>query len=253
MRSRAMRRAASGWPWCIASAPQHPPGAVRRARYPAAATARIVARWTGRKATSMTQPARTVAVGPAPSRAGIGRSISSRHAGGVEARWAGGASRSRRSARAAASSQPAPSTSRRRGRTPARPARLSPRAATGRVGSAWARAASTMRPKGTPLGQAASPARHARHSSIIVVKEASTSLWPSSTARMAAMRPRGDAVSRPVRRKVGQCGRQSPQATHLTMSSVAGAIRPGSQRATVLTPSPDERRPPPRAAECEES
>ena len=32
----------------------------------------------------------------------------------------------------------------------------------------------------------------------------------SSTARIAAMRPRGDAISRPVTRYVGQCGRHSP-------------------------------------------
>ena len=189
----------------------------------------------------MTHPARTVAVGPEPSVAGVGRSISRRVAGGVEARWAGGASRSSRSARAAASSQPAARTSRRRGRTPARPRRLTPRAGAARVGSAWARAASIMRPKGTPLGQAASQARHARHSSIIVVKEASTPAWPSSTARIAAMRPRGEAVSRPVRRKVGQWGRQRPHATHLTTSSSAGASRVGSQRATELMG-------PPRAA-----
>ena len=82
--------------------------------------------------------------------------------------------------------------------------------------------ASIIRPKGTPLGQAASQARQARHSSIIVVNEASTTASPSSTARIAAMRPRGEAVSRPVSRKVGQCGRHSPHATHLTTSSSSG-------------------------------
>ena len=135
------------------------------------------------------------------------------------------------------SSQPAAITSRGRGSTPASPARRIPRAATGRVGSACARAPSIIRPKGTPLGQAASQARQARHSSIIVVNEESTTAWPSSTARIAAMRPRGEAVSRPVSRKVGQCGRQRPHATHLTTSSSRGAGREGSQL-EALTPTP---------------
>ncbi len=113
---------------------------------------------------------------------------------------------------------------------------MTPRSRALRVGSAWARAASIIRPNGTPLGHAASQARHARHSSIIVVNEALTSPWPSSTARIAAILPRGEAVSRPVSRKVGQWGRHRPQATHLTTSSVAGARRSGSQRATALMP-----------------
>ena len=101
----------------------------------------------------------------------------------------------------------------------------------GRTASVWARAASIMRPKGTPLGQAVSQARQARHSSIIVRNVSSTTAWPSATARMAAMRPRGEAVSRPVSRKVGQCGRHNPHDTHETMSSAAGASTPGSQLA----------------------
>ncbi len=67
------------------------------------------------------------------------------------------------------------------------------------------------------------------------VKEASTSASPSSTARIAAIRPRGEAVSRPVRRKVGQWGRQSPHDTHLTTSSSRGAGRDGSQPAFTPT------------------
>lgn len=39
------------------------------------------------------------------------------------------------------------------------------------------------------------------------------------TARIAAIRPRGDFASSPVTRKVGQCGRQSPQLTHEASSS----------------------------------
>ena len=47
-----------------------------------------------------------------------------------------------------------------------------------------------------------------------------------STARIAAMRPRGDAISRPVTRYVGQCGRHSPHATHATSSSLVETERP---------------------------
>ena len=121
--------------------------------------------------------------------------------------------------RATASPQPAPFTAQRPRQHPREAAFRMPAHLHGRVGSACARAPSIMRPNGTPLGQAASHARHARHSSIIVVNDALTVATPSSTARIAAIRPRGDAVSRPVSRKVGQCGRHSPHATHLTTSS----------------------------------
>ena len=188
----------------------------------------------------MTQPDSTLAVGPEPSDRGMGSPSSRRLTGGVAARWAAGARRSSRSARATPIIQPAPITRCRCGSTPARPRRLTPRVETARVGSAWARAASIMRPNGTPLGQAASQARHARHSSIIVVNEA-------STVGLALLhRPHGgDAAARarpsrgPVRRKVGQCGRQSPHATHLTTSSSAGAGSEGSQfEVSPTAPSP---------------
>src|SRR5207249_9658475 len=48
---------------------------------------------------------------------------------------------------------------------------------------------------------------------------------PSWTARIAAIRPRGDADSSPVRRYVGQCGRHSPQATQSLRSASEGAAR----------------------------
>ena len=50
----------------------------------------------------------------------------------------------------------------------------------------------------------------------------STSAAPSATARMAAIRPRGEADSSAVRRYVGQWGRHSPQATHELKSSWVG-------------------------------
>ena len=43
------------------------------------------------------------------------------------------------------------------------------------------------------------------------------------TAAIAASRPRGEAISSPVRRKVGQCGRHSPHSTHAASSSGRGA------------------------------
>ena len=172
----------------------------------------------------MTQPDSTLATGPAPSAPG---SAAAARAGSPAAWWRAG--RRARGGRAAAraptpSIQPAAITSRGRGSTPARPSAAdAARARPARVGSAWARAPSIMRPKGTPLGHAASQARQARHSSIIVRERGvDRRRAPSSTARMAAMRPRGEAVSRPVRRKVGQWGRQSPHATHLTTSSSSG-------------------------------
>jgi len=112
-------------------------------------------------------------------------------------------------------------TQRRRNTNPS-PMRRNMRPRAGRYGSAIARAASIILPNGTPLGQAASHARHARHSSIIVMNDPSIAAPSSTTARIAAIRPRGEAVSRPVMRKVGQCGRHSPQATHRPMSASAG-------------------------------
>ena len=46
---------------------------------------------------------------------------------------------------------------------------------------------------------------------------------PSWTARIAAMRPRGEADSSPVSRYVGQWGRHKPQATHASRSACVGA------------------------------
>ena len=64
----------------------------------------------------------------------------------------------------------------------------------------------------------------------------STTAAPSATARIAAIRPRGEADSSPVSRYVGQCGRHSPQATHESRSTSAGwsvarqfAVEPGSR------------------------
>ena len=119
-----------------------------------------------------------------------------------------GARRSRRSA-PRGGQQPArrPARAAGRGSTPARPSRLTPRAGTLRVGSAWARAASIIRPKGTPLGHAASQARHARHSSIIVVKERvnlAVALLDRAHRGDAPARRGGLAAGEPEGRAVGQ-------------------------------------------------
>ena len=62
-------------------------------------------------------------------------------------------------------------------------------------------------------------------------RNASSSGAPSSsTARIAAMRPRGESRSRPVTRYVGQCGRHSPHATQATSSSSSTGSMPARSR-----------------------
>ncbi len=67
---------------------------------------------------------------------------------------------------------------------------------------AW-REASIRRPNGTADGHAVSQARHPTQVSIMSMNESPAGA-PSSTSRMAAMRPRGERDSSPVTRKVGQ-------------------------------------------------
>ena len=80
-------------------------------------------------------------------------------------------------------------------------------------------------PNGTADGHATSQPRHSTHASIAAVNAASIGAPPSCTARIAAMRPRGDAISSPVTRYVGQAGRQSPHATQATSSSSSAGWR----------------------------
>jgi hypothetical protein len=63
---------------------------------------------------------------------------------------------------------------------------------------AW-RDASINRPNGTADGQAVSHARQTTHVSMISTNE-SLGAAPASTARMAAIRPRGERASSPVTR-----------------------------------------------------
>ncbi len=69
-----------------------------------------------------------------------------------------------------------------------------------RSGSTCSRAASIIRPNGTCDGQTSSHARHTRQRSMNPANVASGVAVPSCTARIAAMRPRGDADSSPVSR-----------------------------------------------------
>ena len=99
-----------------------------------------------------------------------------------------------------------------------------------------ARVCSIRWPNCTDDGHATSQPRHCTHSFIAASNASSMGRPSSSTSRIAAMRPRGDAISSPVTRYVGQCGRQSPHDTHATSSSasrcsgpapsvIAGAVR----------------------------
>ena len=217
----------------MASAPQQRAG--RRcasARKPAAATARIVARWAGRKATSMTQPDSTLADRARAQRPrAIGSRSSRRLTGGVVARWAAGASRSSRSARAdgqhpaGAHHQVPVAAARPRGPSALDPARGHGPGGlglgAGRLDHAAEGDAAGARRLAGPAGEALVHHRGERGVDLGVRPPP-----PPAWRRCARA---GEAVSRPVRRKVGQCGRQSPHATHLTTSSSAGAGSEGSQ------------------------
>ena len=68
------------------------------------------------------------------------------------------------------------------------------------MGSTCSRAASIIRPKGTLDGQTSSQARQTRQRSMKALKVVVDARAPAATARMAAMRPRGEADSSPVSR-----------------------------------------------------
>ncbi len=94
-----------------------------------------------------------------------------------------------------------------------------------------ARVSSIKAPKCTPDGHAVSQPRHRTQRSMKFTKSSSTGNAPDSTARMALMRPRGDADSSSVARYVGQCGRQRPQDTQ-------ALSRSGSRPSGVTTAAP---------------
>ena len=68
-------------------------------------------------------------------------------------------------------------------------------------------------------GHAGSQPRHCTHVSMKCTKSSLAGAPSRWTERIAAIRPRGDRASSPVTRNVGQCGRHSPQATHIPSSS----------------------------------
>ena len=70
---------------------------------------------------------------------------------------------------------------------------------------------------------------------------------PSWTARIAAIRPRGDADSSPVRRYVGQWGRHRPHATQAFRSAWVGAS-PSAQFVSCPGSGPMNRAPSGRSA-----
>ena len=92
-----------------------------------------------------------------------------------------------------------------------------------RSGSICVRAASIIRPNGTCDGQTSSQARQTRQRSMNSANVSSVVARPSWTARIAVMRPRGDADSSPVSRYVGQWGRHRPHATQAFRSAWVGA------------------------------
>ncbi len=77
-------------------------------------------------------------------------------------------------------------------------------------------------PYGTEDGQAGSQPRHWTHVSKASRTASVTAASWYCTCRMSMIRPRGDLVSSPVTRYVGQWGRHSPQDTQV---SSAGCSR----------------------------
>ena len=85
------------------------------------------------------------------------------------------------------------------GSTQWNPSQCRNRVPRGRVGSTCSRAASIILPNGTWEGQTSSHARHTRHRSMKAANDDPGSA-PAATARIAAIRPRGEAASSPVMR-----------------------------------------------------
>lgn len=75
--------------------------------------------------------------------------------------------------------------------------------------------ASSSSEYGTPLGHAGSQPRHCTQVSRASTTSSSKSRRSSCNPRMISIRPRGDLLSSPVTRNVGQCGRHKPHPTQL--------------------------------------
>ncbi len=183
----------------------------------------MVASWTPENHGSMTHPASTAAVLPCPEvrrptllvgRRGSRRSPASRRPTDV---------RSSRTLCATAAPIVASRRSRRLGRTRSSNRWRSLRVVEGRWVAISMRAPSMARPNGTMDGHTTSQARHWRQKPIMSAKVSSTPAMPSATAAIAVSLPRGDAVSSPVSRKVGQWGRHRPHVTQESSSTCVGA------------------------------
>ncbi len=98
---------------------------------------------------------------------------------------------------------------------------LPPRGDPPRRSASVVRVCSINEPNCTPLGHAVSHPRHCTQVSTKSMNSSSIASSPLSTARIASMRPRGEYFSSPVTRNVGQCGRHSPQLTHVAANSAS--------------------------------
>ena len=229
VRGAASLRAVPSRPLCACSAPQHRWARGTSTRQPLRASTRIVARFTSRNQRSWTQPLIRATVPRVATPAGGSVTRGSRREPFASAAGRSRAIRRGRNGRAigwmtaaghrsfglgSSTSRPAPRAARAR-RRPARldlDARRLHHPAEGRVRRTDVLARATNQ---------AQVHRRANASSIAA--------RPSETARIAAIRPRGDADSSPVRRYVGQCGRHRPHATQASRSAGSGAS-PGATR-----------------------
>ncbi len=188
----------------MASAPQHPCPRGTRTRTPARWRRRAAARLVLSKAVSATQPVSSTAV---PRGCPSGSSTSGRRktrvAPGSAATYAShGLPRRRarrRTHRAPPTSRSGANAARRSAGvvSTAASARRPQRAGAGRKRSTYGRAASISAPYSTPDGQAVSHARQPRQRSRCRMTSAVGTSWPSSSARIKWMRPRGESASMP--------------------------------------------------------
>ena len=194
----ARRLATASRPLCAGRAPQHawPRGTVTR--QPVRVSTRIVARFTSWNQRSCTQPDSRATVPRTATPAGGEDTLGSR-ANGVPPRGRTARARRGSSGRTIGWNIVAIRISDGCGRSQWNPSQWTKRVRRVRAGSTCSRAASIMRPNGTCDGQTSSQARQTRHRSMKSVNDESISA-PSATARIAAIRPRGDADSSPVSR-----------------------------------------------------
>ena len=232
-------RAVSRWPLWAARAPQHVWSPGTTTRQPFLASTRIVARFTRRNQRSCTQPDRRATV---PRSSPCGSVLRGSRPAAQAPRGINDRTRRGRKGRATGASAPATRVRVGDGRTTSRPTHRTNRARLERSGSICVRAASIIRPNGTWDGHTSSQARQTRHRSMNRANVSSVAARPSWTARIAVIRPRGDADSSPVSRYVGQCGRQRPHATQAFRSAWDGES-PGAHPASQSTSGPMNRTP----------